>query len=244
LKNTDPNPWRDVSAARITRANLVVLALLRARTNIRIHLQDDFAWVTWSGDNRDIVQCLLADAGVRFFTKRGDTWFTFRSLLPVSEAPPRGDGLALSSVLFPKLTAATQPGSDPLQPTSLRLVRSTESKPTSALVCSLRDLQRWSDMATSMEISRIKGARTRSRAILLGSQLPSLSTATRYWGESVFVPIGFRPEPNLPVPALRQAIGTDDHDFLFLNEEGVLLVPGNVFEPLTRAGMRLAIRET
>jgi hypothetical protein len=235
------NPWREVSAARIPAVHLEALAALRDKRDIYIHLQKEAAWVRWSDDRGDPVRYLLAVPGVEFFTIQSGVWYRFNSLLPAAETPPVDDGLPLATVLLPRAFVPIQPEAIDWERAPLTIVRCSEPKPTSALVCTIHDLQRWADTATTAEISKVKGARGSDKAILLGMQLPSILTACRYWGDDVFLPIGFRPEPNLPPAALRTAVDAESDEFLFLNEEGATVVPRNVFEPLSRAGIRLAL---
>jgi hypothetical protein len=78
--------------------------------------------------------------------------------------------------------------------------------------------------------------------LLLGSRLPPISDAVRYWGEAVLVPLGYRPEPEVPPAALRAAAGAADEELLLLGEAGAELIPRGAFSPLTRAGVRLGAK--
>jgi hypothetical protein len=240
VKANAQNPWREISAARFQAVHLEALSPLRDRANVRIHIQRETAWVRWSGDNNDVMPHLLPIPGVEFFALRSGSWFRFRSLLPAVEKPPDDDGLPLSSVLFPRSFTSVQPETNDWPPVGLSIVRSAEPKPASALVCTINDIQKWADSATTSEIAKVKGTRANGKAILLGSQLPSIANATRYWGDTVFVPLGFRPEPDLPPKALQTVVGANIDELVFLNKEGAMIVPRKVFEILTRAGIRLA----
>jgi len=240
MKANAPNPWQEISAARFAVSHLEALSALRDRTSVRIHIQREEAWVRWKGDNNDIMPHLLPIPGVEFFALRSGSWFRFKSLLPAGEKPPVDEGLPVSSVLFPKSFTSVQPETNDWTPAELTIVRCGNPQPASALVCTVNDLQKWADTATTSEIAKIKGARAGDKAILLGSQLPSIVNATRYWGDAVFVPLGFRSEPNLPPGALLMVVGANAEEFVFLNEEGARIVPRKAFEILTRAGMRLA----
>ena len=79
-------------------------------------------------------------------------------------------------------------------------------------------------------------------ANLSHAALPSIPGATRLWGESVLVPIGFRPDPDLPPGMIRAAVRAADDEIVLLTETGADLVSVAVFEPLTRAGLRLRLR--
>jgi hypothetical protein len=244
VKALSLNPWQEVSAARIPAVHLEALAPLRDRVDIRVHLQNETAWVCWSGDRGDLVRYLLPVPGVEFFTIRSGVCFRFKHLLPAVEKPPVDDGLPLSTVLLPGAFVSIQPEAIKWNAAKLSIVRCSEPRPTTALICSIVDLQRWADTATAAEISRVKGARAHGRAVLIGSQLPSIPKATRYWGVDVLAPIGFRPEPNLPAIALRLVVDVESDELVFLNDEGAMVLPRKAFEPLSRAGIRLAVRRS
>jgi hypothetical protein len=234
------NPWRDVTAAKMAKAHLGELAPLRDSPTIRVHVQEGAVWVVWSGDCIDIIRCLLPVLGVEFYVNRAGLWFRFRSLLPSVEAPPDRDGLPLSAVLQPQPFVSQKPEAMIGKPARLSIVRCSEPKPVSALVCSIGDLQKWADQATTFEISSVKGARTTKMAILLGTQLPSIPNGIRHWGNEVFLPIGFRTEPDLPPAAVRMVVGAESDELVFLTNETLRVVPRKAFESLSRAGIRLA----
>src|SRR5439155_22069142 len=121
-------------------------------------------------------------------------------------------------------------------PVELRIGRGGEVKPATALACAIRELVKWTDTAMTAELAAVRAARCGDRAILLGPRLPAIPCATRYWGESVLVPVGFRPEPDLPPAALREAAGVQPDEILLLDEAGADVLPRAAFEPLTRAG--------
>ena len=78
--------------------------------------------------------------------------------------------------------------------------------------------------------------------VLLGDKLPLLPGATRYWGQSVFLPLGFRPEPNLPESALREALELSADEIALLDADGVEAIERSLFAKLKRAAVRLALR--
>jgi hypothetical protein len=145
-------------------------------------------------------------------------------------------------VLVPGRFEAVQPAATLPGPVTLAVVRGGESQPASALVCGVLDLLQWADSATTAELAAVRGARSGDRAVLLGQRLPAIPAATRFWGQSVLVPVGFRPEHELAPVVLRAACGASDGELLLLDESGVELIPRAAFEPLTRAGVRLGAR--
>lgn len=234
--------WRGVLAARVPSQDLVALAPLRDRSSIRIHRQADWSWVRWREEDAEVIRLLHPIPRVEFFALRSDRWFRFGSRLPAAEPPPPGDGLPVAAILIPDRVAALRPSETHLSPVALTLARCDAPKPASALECSIADLQAWANRATMRAVSGVSGAVSNGRALLLGARLPAVPRAVRFWGGETFIPLGFRAEPDLPSSALREVVGAAADEFLFLTEEAVTLVSRSVFEPLTRAGIRLAAR--
>jgi hypothetical protein len=111
------------------------------------------------------------------------------------------------------------------------------------LITSTGRLAAWADVVTTLELAAVRAARCGNRVLLLGSKLPSLSESTRFWGTDFLLPVGFGTEPDLPASLVRTAIGASAHELAVFDETGIDLVPRSAFEPLTRAGVRLAARE-
>jgi hypothetical protein len=51
-------------------------------------------------------------------------------------------------------------------------------------------------------------------------------------------------EPALPEPALLEAVGVGADELVLLDPDGAEVVPGDMFEPLSRAAVRLAVGGT
>jgi MoxR-vWA-beta-propeller ternary system domain bpX2 len=84
-------------------------------------------------------------------------------------------------------------------------------------------------------------ARTEPRP-LGGIHLPAAGDGLRFWGCDVLIPLGCRAEPDLAPRALRAAVGAGPGDVVVLDDEGPELIPRQAFQPLSRAGIRLAMR--
>jgi len=237
------DPWKDVSAARMPAAHLDVLAPLRADADVRVQLIGELAWVRWSAGRDAVVRRLLLAPGVAFFTRREALWFRFGSRLPTSDVPPASDGQPLARVLIPERFEPLPPN-DVLDATlPLRIVRGGEPQRATALLCTIADLEVWSDSATTAELAAVSAVRSGNRVVLLGAKLPTIAEAIRFWGEALLVPVGFRAEPDLPTAAIRAACGASEGELVLLLEDGAELIPRAAFEPMTRAGLRLALRE-
>lgn len=236
------DPWKDVSAARLAVAHLAALAAVRDQPDVRVHADGESAWVRWPAGKTDVVLCLLPVPGVEFFTHRDGHWFRFGSRLPTTDNPPSGDGRPVSAVLFPAKFEPVLPRVETTRPVRLGLVRGGEPHAATALACSLTDLAKWADTATTAELTAVRAVRSGDRAVLLGSHLPAVASGMRYWGTDLLVPVGFRPDPDLPPAALRATVGAGDGELVLLDHDGAELIPKAAFEPLTRVGLRLAIR--
>ena len=237
------DPWRDVSAARLPAEHLAALAPVRNREGVRVVPAGIRGWVHWPAGQSDVVRCLLPVPGVEFFTRRAGLWFLFGCLVPTDDGPPDREGMPLASVLVPARFKPLLPEPAAWPPVALSVTRGGTAKPATALVCVLGELVTWADSATTAELAAVRGTRFGDHAILLGAKLPAIPLAVRFWGETVLVPIGFRPEPNLPNAALREAVGVAAGELLMLDESGAEVIPRAAFEPLTRAGVRLGARD-
>ena len=232
-----------MTAARLPADGLAHLAPLRNRADVRVHLERDVAWVTWPAGRPEVSRCLMPARGVEFFALREGAWFRFGSRVPTNDAPPAGAGAAVAAVLVPAAFDVLPPERGSCSPVVLRLAHGGTVMPATALACSLAALAAWADRATTAEFDGLKAARTDDRAVLLGVKLPTIAGAVRFWGTDLLVPVGFRPDPDLPRAALRDAIGVTGDELVLLTDDWADVIPRSAFEPLTRAGVRLAVGE-
>jgi len=228
-------------AARVPARGLAALAPLRAKGGVHVVMDKATSWVTWDGDRRDLIDTLLTVPGVEWFESRDGRWFGLGTHLPVFDLPPGGESIPLSRALVPAAFAATETESREPAGVPLRLVRSEAPHPATALRCRVEALRSWADKATTIEITRVKAARRGDVAWLLGHVLPAIPGATRFWGERVLVPLGFRADPDWPESALREAAGVRDEEILVLAGQGAEAIPAPAFRPLTRGALRRAI---
>jgi hypothetical protein len=235
-------PWKDVTAAKLPACHLAALAPLRAEREVHIHAAGEAVWVRWPAALARVVTCLLPVPGVSFFSTRDGNWFRFGHRLPASESPPNDAGQPLASVLVPARFNAVPPPTAPVTPVTLGIVRGGDPEAATALLCEPGALATWVDSATTAEIVAVKAAWWRRLAILQGEKLPTVSGGVRYWGDDLLVPVGFRPDPDLPPVMLRAAIRATADEVAMLDKDGATVIPRDTFAPLSRAGVRLALR--
>jgi hypothetical protein len=237
-----PDPWKDVTAARIPAAGAAALGPVRHRSDVRVFHDRDRLWVRWSAGRVDVIRCLLPVPGVVFLVPRGGAWFPFGSRLPTADRPPDGEGESVASVLSPARFTLVGADGVAAPPVVLRAVRGGEPRMATALVCRLTELAGWAETATTAELGGVTAAHAGQRVVLRGAKLPAVAGATRYWGDDVLVPVGFRAEPELRPDVIRAATGAGDDELVLLDESGADVIPRVAFAPVTRAGLRLALR--
>lgn len=232
----------EVCSACLPAASLAGLASLRVHAEIRVRVLGDLAWLWWRPGDEIVLQRILALHGVKVFALRGGRWCQPGQHLPAFEVPDDEGARPLLHILAPALVQV-ECGGPSILPLTLRLIREDRFRPSSALCCSLADLSGWVNQATSRQLAMLTALRAGERVLLRGEHLPPLPTAERYWGRSILTPLGFRPEPEASEGVVRVALQLRDEEIALLGENGFEAIDARTFQPLTRAGVRLAMRE-
>jgi hypothetical protein len=236
------SPLDEICCARIPLAALAGLAEVRCAPDVEAILDGDVCWLRWSAGNVDVLRHVLPLPGVVLYVQRKDNWHLYGSRLP-TDGPPAGPATRLDRVILPdriELEAAS-PGQ--WQAVPLRLARDSTPRKTTAMLCPLAVLAAWADAVSTARLASLWAAVAGESVLLFGSRLPLLPDSTRFWGQRVLVPLGFRPEPPLPPSALAEIVQVGRGDVALLRTETVEIVPEQAIQPVTRAGLRLACRE-
>ncbi len=237
-----------VSLARIPAQSLAALAGLRRLATVSVALDGASAWVSWEAGDEQVLRAVLPVESVELFERRGDSWHRAGSRLPSFVGDPPGVPTALAGALTPEPFSVEAPDRAPLVPVPFRLARSDRPRPTTAALGPLVGLASWVDVAPSAEIETVRGAIRGDSALLLGPMRFDWQGSSRYWGDRLLVPIGFEVRPALPEATILEALGDPTRElFRVVAGDGpglkleVEAVPLEVFRPLTRAGVRLAL---
>jgi hypothetical protein len=233
------HPLDACRAARVPATGLEALAPLRARGGVRV-VRGDPVWVAWDGERPDVIAALLTVPGAELFESRDGRWFRPGAHLPAFNLPPAGEPVLLDRAILPAPIEPLEPADREPRRAPLRLVRCDVPRPTTVLRCPIAALRPWADTATSAEIAAVRAARNGDAAWLMGSKLPAIVGAERFWGDRVLIPLGFRADPDWPEAALREAAGVGPDETLVLAEQGSEAIPADAFKPLTRAAIRRA----
>jgi hypothetical protein len=238
-----PDDLQHLSAALLPVAGLGALADLRCRSDIRVAMDDVLGWVMWPAGDEAVISRLMPVAGVALFHEETGTWFQLGSRLPTADLPRFGPGQPLHDVLVPAPFAATPPDEPTLTPVVFRFVPASTHRPTSALLCSLRELATWADGASSIRLASFTAARLQDQILLRGANLPLLPSGVRLWGQRVLLPLGRRLEPDLGDEAVYDALGVADNEIVYWSDAGPEAIAVEAFTPLLRASLRLAQEE-
>lgn len=202
----------------------------------------DYSWLRWPTKQEALVRKLLPVAGVTLFVMRDHRWYQLGRRMPADPVPLDRPGVPLIQLLIPapfepEMQTCLQSGR-----LSLTLAPDRMPRQTSAMRCSLAVMEKWIDQATSAQFSGMRGAVADDQAFVLGANLPLLPGNQRYWGTTILAPLGFRPDPPFSDRVLSQALQIQRGEIAFLEETGVEVLPPETFSDITRAGIRLALR--
>jgi hypothetical protein len=242
-----PPSARDATAASLPLSALPLLAGLRDRPDVRLKPLADRLWVFWPPGEDDVTLALQAILGAELFCKRDGLWYRPGQHLPAFNVPGEDGAFSLPALLAPAPISPELSSAPFWQKIGLSLVRDERPRPSSALLCGLKDLERWVSLATAHQLAALQAAWNEDSAFLLGNPLPASVPGQRYWGRDVLVPIGLRLEPLLSEVVVRAALGLQpDEVALFPPPSASALgaperIPRSAFGPLTRAGVRLAM---
>jgi hypothetical protein len=237
------SPLHDVCCASLPRSALPALAEVRCVPGVRAALAGERAWVRWEAGDEQVLGCVLPVAGIILYSARDGLWYRPGCHLPDFAFPAALDFRPLAHILTPAtIDTLPAPAAD-FAPVRLGLVPDDRPRQTAAMECNLEELARWADTVPAMRLASIRAAILQGRLLLRGKRLPLLPSGTRYWGEAVLVPLGYRTEPELPESAVREALGVGEEEILLLSLERAEALPRAVFQPLTRAGIRRASGE-
>jgi hypothetical protein len=237
------SPTDERCCASLPTTGLRHLAELRANRDLRVKIAADRVWVYWPAGEDEILHQVLAIGGADLFFRRDGLWYRPEQRLPSFHVPDEKDTQALLAVLTPAPVQVEERRFSPLTRLSIGIVRDDRPRAATALRCRLSELACWADQATSLQLGSLQAAYCKEEVLLLGAKLPVLPGSTRFWGRSVFLPLGFCPIPSVPEAALHEALGLHPNEMGLLTSAGVEVIPRGVVQSLTRAGVRLAWRE-
>jgi hypothetical protein len=201
-------------------------------------------WLRWQAEDEARVLRLMFVPGVELYDRRDGAWYRHGCHVPAFGVPLDSvDAKAIDRAIVPLPVQPREPDQSVPAPARLELVRDERYRPPSALRCEIEMLACWVETVTTARIKALSAARVGDTVIVLGARLPEIASDNRFWGGRALVPLGFRPEPDLPEVALRGAMKAQADELLILDESGCELLPLDVFRPLSRAAVRLALEE-
>jgi hypothetical protein len=236
-------PFDDVCYASLPESALPRLAPLRCEPGVQVAVHEGRLWVRFEPGSERVLRCGLPLAGVELFAFRDGAWRRFGESLPAFDFPQDLQLLPLYQALFPAPVLPVPPGAAALSPIRLMLKPDDRPRPTTAMYCSLSVTRAWADTAPATQLERCHGVIRDENVLVVGTGLPVLERSERFWGRLVLAPLGFSPDPDLPETALREAAGVLSEELLLLRQDRAEALPRAAFGPLSRAALRLAVRE-
>ena len=168
------------------------------------------------------------------------------SIIPIAVLP-RGPWYPIESVLRRSLPTAALPGAvrQGLNRIPVKLVQTSIVRPVVALVTGMSALGSWS---ASNALVRHQGLRwlvlSGTNALVVGTPLPSLPGQRLWRSGRCWLPAGKMYSPAISPEDLQQAFNIHpDQMILWRANDQPLVVNDADFRPLSRASVRLAIRE-
>ncbi len=231
---------QEVCCASFPADELAALAEVRCVPGVRVALAGERAWLCWQAGDERILRRALPIHGIELYFPRDGRWYRLGHHLPVFAFPADLNYRPLYEVLTP---APVQPIPVPCwdgAPFSLGLAADDRPCPTTSLACDHTTLANWADSVPAVRLRKLHVVHRDGRILLLGDRLPLLPSSERFWGQRVLVPLGFRLDPALPETFVVQALGLADDELLLMRAEKGEVLSRSLFEPLTRAGLRLA----
>ena len=233
-----------VGCASLPGDALTTLGDLRRLPGVRVTLDGGRAWLQWPAGDDSVLRRVMPILGAELYVQRGPHWYRLGDSLPVFGLPidhGEADAIPLDRAVVPQPVRPEPPGGPPPVPERLRLSRDDRHQPTRALRCRLEALAEWAELAPSSSFRGLIAAWQGGDVLVVGTALPVVPGAERFWGDRVLIPLGYRPEPALAEPGLSRALGIPGQSLAILTDEGLETIPLTALGPLTRAGVRLAI---
>jgi MoxR-vWA-beta-propeller ternary system domain bpX2 len=231
----------DVACASLPPDALPLLAPLRCEPGLHVAHEANRLWLRFEAGSERVLRAVLPLRGVELFAFRDGTWRRFGQSLPAFDFPrhPRFEPLFQALVPAPVLPIA--PGAAPVMPFRLSLVPDDRPRPTTAVLCSLTAIASWAGGVSRYRLERLHAIMRQRQVLIFGDKLPLVADGVRLWGKLVLVPLGWRPEPDLPEGDLREAAGVAAEEVLLLQHDRIEALPRTALARLSRASLRLAV---
>ena len=235
--------FANICLASLPPEGLVALTEVRAVPGVMVLHQSTQTWVRWEAGDERVLQRVLPVPGVALYSFREGHWYRLGGHLPAFEVVAEGDFQPLAQALFPAPVQPLAPQAGPWPKITLALRPEAQARPTTAMICPLKEFLLWMDAIPSSRLTALQAARNGASVFVLGPRLPLLPSAQRLWGDTVLKPLGSCLEPDLPEPVVRECLDLSEEDLLIITEKGADVLCRSDLRPLNRASLRLAMRE-
>lgn len=233
----------DITCASIPAHYLDRLAAVRSQKQIKAHRIDGVIWLTWPSNTKEVAELIFPLFGAELYQRQRQHWFAFRRQLPTFDVPDLTNARPLADLLFPTSVSLPSVPGDLPPPMPLTLVSDSTPRLATAMQCKLVDLHDWLDSVPTVRFSELKALRQLDSILILGRDLPPIAESQRFWGTRLLTPLGSRYDPFFPEATLLDILDLASKQLLLLRPTGMELIDQSHATPLTRAAVRLALRE-
>lgn len=234
--------FADVERAVLPAARMGRLASLRCQPGVEVALHERHLWLRWPAGNEAIAGLVFAIGEAHLYARVDGYWYAWNRATPDFAVPQDLRFRPLDQVIFPERIEPTAAVAPAVTPVALRLVADDCFRPTMGLLCPLASFWQWAESMPPSALVRLRAAFDGQRLFVLGKQMPIVDGGERFWGQRVFIPLGFRPEPDLSEASLRKLLDVPEEDLVVLRPESRETIAQDLFTPLGHAALRLLLR--
>lgn len=229
-----------LSAACINLQDLPVLGVFRDREVITVSIEGERVWIKWNAGEVSVVDRLLPLNNVELFRNESGKWYKLGSKIPFPNVPTSTTFVSLSSVLFPDQIVWRSPDEITGSLKKIGLKQACSVQKTTALLCPFGTFVEWAENASSFEISRLSGVFCDDCVLVLGENVPPIPEGTRFYGESVLLPLGYQLDPELTDTEVRSLLDSSQDEIVLITADDAQLIAKSLINRLTRSAIRLA----
>ncbi len=214
------------------------LASVRNRNTLWAAETGNFIWIKSPAEpDRILRQLPVLET---YITDEDDRLFHPGMLTPVGLLPAL-EWMAIASFLPVELPVAAMPAQPP-QRIPIKLQVAAETKPGSALLCSLADWKQYAESAPAIRLEVLSFAvSATARVLVTGYPLPALP-GEEYWscGNGLLIPCGYEPELPLYATLVSRKLNAEGTALVLLHTDGNYeIIDSAEMVKASRSGIRM-----
>jgi len=218
--------------------SLTALPPHRTRSGWEICEENGILWLRCPGESGDVAACAGLACVARYRSGPPGRLLPPAGTVPVARMPS-GPWQSLADFLPVSPFPALLPGRSP-QRLSVRLERSSQEMPPTALLVSLTELLAWADQASRLRFARLKfAAADAGRVLVTGTPLPPVPGVSWYFHGTLALPSGWDFAAPLLPAWVEQALALPPGAVALVHPDAPMeIIPQEALIPLTLSALR------